>query len=62
MIQSMFDIIEGSLGLVILGEWSVLLKETHITMRFLREVANKMTKKFFLPLQTLEFKQVGWGR
>ena len=58
----MFEIIEGSLGPVILEEWSVLLKEIHITMHFLSEATNKTTKKVFLPLQNLEFKQVGWGR
>ena len=57
----MLNIIKGALGLVILEEASVLLEETHITMRFLSEIAHKTTEKFFLPLQTLEFKDVGWG-
>ena len=57
----MFKIIEGSLGLVIPKEWIVLLKEMHITMRFLSEIAHEMVENFFLPLQTLEFKDVGWG-
>ena len=56
-----FEIIKGSLGLVIPKEQSVLLKEMHITVRFLSKVTNKMAKKVFLPLQTLEFKDVGWG-
>ena len=55
----MFDIIEGSLGLVIPKEWSVLLDETHITMHFLSKVTNKMMKKVCLPLQNLELKDVG---
>ena len=57
----MFDIIKGMLGLVIPEEQSVLLEETHITMHFLSEIAHKMTEKFFLRLQTLEFKDGGWG-
>ena len=60
--QSMLKIIKNSLGLVILEEWSFLLKEMHITVCFLSKVTNKTTKKVFLPLQTLEFKDVGWGR
>ena len=30
-------------------------------MHFLNEIAHKTTEKVFLPLQTLEFKDVGWG-
>ena len=30
-------------------------------MRFLCKIAYETMKKFFLPLQTLEFKEVGWG-
>ena len=58
----MFDIIEGMLGLVIPEEWSVLFKEMHITMCFLSKFTNRTAKKVFLPLQTLELKDVGWGR
>ena len=58
----MLEIIKGSLGLVILEEWSVLLQEMHITVRFLSEIANEMAKKFCLPLQTLELNNVYWGR
>ena len=47
----MLKIIKGTLGLVISEEWSVLLEETHITMRFLYEIAHETTKKVFLPLQ-----------
>ena len=61
MSQSVLNIIKGMLGLVIPEEWSVLLEETHITVRFLCEIAHKMVEKVFLPLQTLEFKQVSWG-
>ena len=61
MTQTMLKIIKGVLGLVIPEEWSVLLEETHITMRFLSEIAHETTKKVFLPLQTLEFKDAGWG-
>ena len=61
MDQSVINIIEGSLGLVILEEWSILLKEMHITMCFPSKVTNKTTKKVYLPLQTLELKEVGWG-
>ena len=57
----MLKVIKGALGLVIPEEWSVLLEETHITMHFLSEIAHEKTEKFFLPLQTLEFKDVGWG-
>ena len=60
--QSVIKIIKGSLGLVILEEWIILLKKTHITMRFLSKVPNKTTKKVFLPLKNLELKDVGWGR
>ena len=59
--QSVFNIIKGALGLVIPEEWSGLLKETHITVYFLCEIAHEMAEKFFLPLQNLEFKEVGWG-
>ena len=59
MSQSVLHIIKGSLGLVIPEEHSVLLEETHITVRFLCKVAHKMMKKVFLPLQTLEFSYVG---
>ena len=62
MIQSVVKIIKGSLGLVIPKEWSVLLEETHITVCFLIEIENKTTKKFFLPLQTLELNNVCWRR
>ena len=57
----MLKIIKGALGLVIPEEWSVLLEETHITVRFLSEIAHKTTKKVCLPLQTLKLKDVGWG-
>ena len=57
----MLKIINGALGLVIQEEWSVLLDETHITVHFLSEIAHETTKKFFLPLQTLEFKDISWG-
>ena len=57
----MLNIIEGTLGLVILEEWGVLLEETHITMHFLSEIAHETAEKVCLPLQTLEFKDVGWG-
>ena len=50
----MFEIIKGALGLVIPEEWSVLLEETHITVCFLYEIA----EKFFLPLQILEFQEI----
>ena len=59
--QSMLKIIKGALGLVIPKEWSVLLEEMHITMHFLSKIALETVEKFFLPLQTLEFKDVGWG-
>ena len=61
MIQSMLKIIKGALGLLILEEWCVLLEETYITMRFLCEIAHEMAEKVFLPLQTLEFKDISWG-
>ena len=61
MSQSVLKIIKGALVLVILEEWSVLLEETHITVCFLSKIAHETTKKFFLPLQTLEFCDVGWG-
>ena len=60
MSQSVFNIIKGALGLVIPEERSVLLEETHITVRFLYEIAHKTMEKVCLPLQTLEF-EVGWG-
>ena len=60
--QGMIDIIKGSLGLVILEKWSILLQEKNITMHFLKEITNEMVKKFFLPLQTLELNNVDWGR
>ena len=61
MIQSVLNIIKGALGLVIPEEWSVLLEETHIIVRFLSEIAHKIAEKVCLPLQTLEFKDGGWG-
>ena len=57
----MLKTIKGALGLVILEEWSVLLEEMHITMHFISEIAHETMEKVFLPLQTLEFKDVGWG-
>ena len=57
----MLKIIKGALGLVIPEEWCVLLEEMHITVCFLYEIANEMEEIFFLPLQNLEFKEVGWG-
>ena len=54
----MLNIIKGVLGLVIPEEWGVLLEETHITMCFLSEIAHETTEKVFLPLQTLEFKEI----
>ena len=59
--QSVFKIIKGTLGLVIPEERGVLLEEMHITMCFLCEIAHEMVEKVFLPFQTLEFKEVGWG-
>ena len=61
MSQSMLKIIKGALGLVILEEWGVLLKETHITVSFLCEIAHETVEKVCLPLQTLEFKEISWG-
>ena len=61
MSQSVLKIIKGMLGLVIQEEWSALLEETHITVRFLSEIAHETVEKVCLPLQTLEFKDVGWG-
>ena len=61
MSEITLKIIKGMLGLVILEEWSVLLEETHITVRFLSEIAHKMTKKVCISLQTLDFKDGGWG-
>ena len=57
----MLDIIKGTLGLVIPEEWSFLLEETHITLRFLSEIAHETKEKVCLPLQNLEFKDGGWG-
>ena len=62
MSQSVLNIIKGVLGLVIPEEWSALIQKAHMTMCFLGEIANKTAEKVFLPLQTLEFKQVGWVR
>ena len=61
MSQSMLNIIKGALGLVIPEEWSVLIEETHITVHFLSEIAHETVEKVCLPLQNLEFKDVGWG-
>ena len=61
MRQRVLKIIKGALGLVILEEWSVLLEETHVTVRFLCEIAHETTEKVFLPLQTLDFKEISWG-
>ena len=61
MSQSMLKTIKGMFGLVIQEEWSVLLEETHITVHFLSEIAHETTEKVFFPLQTLEFKDFGWG-
>ena len=60
MSQSVLEIIKGTLGLVIPEEWNVLLKEMHITMCFLCEIAHETTKKVFLTLQTLDFKEISW--
>ena len=57
----MLKTIKGTLGLVILEELSVILEETHITMHFLSEIAHETAEKVCLPLQTLEFKDGGWG-
>ena len=57
----MLKIMKGALGLVIPEEWSVLLEETHVTMHFLWDISHEMTEKVFLPLQTLEFKEISWG-
>ena len=57
----MLKTIKGVMGLVILEEWSVLIEERHITMRFLSEIAHETAEKVCLPLQNLEFKDVGWG-
>ena len=57
----MFEIIKGALGLFIPKERGVLFKEMHITVHFLYEIAHEMAEKFFLPLQTLEFKEISWG-
>ena len=61
MSQSVLKAIKGMLGLVILEEWSVLLKETHRIVCFVIEIAHEMVENVFLPLQTLEFKDGGWG-
>ena len=57
----MLKTIKDTLGLVIPEEGSILLEETHITVRFLKEIAHETAEKVCLPLQTLEFKDVGWG-
>ena len=57
----MLNIIRGVLGLVIQEEWGALLKEMHITACFICEIAHEMVEKFFLCLQTLEFKDGVWG-
>ena len=57
----MLKTIKGALGLVIPKEWSVLLEEMHITVHFLSEIAHEMVEKVYLPLKTLEFKDVGSG-
>ena len=57
----MLKIIKGALGLVILDEWSVLLEDTHVIVHFSYEIAHEMVEKVFLPLQTLEFKEISWG-
>ena len=57
----MLKIVKGALGLVIQEEWCVLLEETHIIVHFLSEIAHETAEKVFLPSQTLEFKDVGWG-
>ena len=59
MSQSILKTLKDALGLVILEEWSVLLEEMHITMHFLSEIAHETAEKVCLPLQTLEFKDVG---
>ena len=61
MSQSVLKTIQITLGLVILEEWSALLEEMHITVHFLSEIAHETAEKVCLPLQTLEFKHVGWG-
>ena len=58
MSQSMLKTIKGTLGLVILEEWSVLLKDTHITMCFLNEIAHETAEKVFLP--AANFGVQGW--
>ena len=45
----MLKIIKGTLGLVNLEEWSVLLEETHITVRFLYKIAHETREEVFLP-------------
>ena len=61
MIQSVFEIIKGTLGLVIPKERGVLFKEMHITVRFLCKIAQETMEKVCLPLQNLEFEKIGWG-
>ena len=61
MSQSVLKIIKGTLGLVILEEWSVFLEETPITVHFLCEITHETMEKVCLPLQTLEFKEISWG-
>ena len=51
MSQSVLKIIKGTLGLVIPKEWSVLLEETHITVRFLCEIAHKISGESFPSLE-----------
>ena len=57
----MLEVIKGVLGLVIPEEWIFLLLEMHITVHFLSEIAHEMTEKVCLPLQSLDFKDGGWG-
>ena len=57
----MLNIIKGSLGLVIPKEQSVLLEETHITVCFLCKITHETAEEVFLPMQTLEFENIGWG-
>ena len=57
----MLKTIKGTFGLVIPEEWGVLLEEAHKTMHFLCEIARETLEKVCLPLQTLEFKEIGWG-
>ena len=61
MSQRVLKIIKGTLDLVILEEWGVLLEETHITMCFLYKIAHEIVEKVGLPLQTLDFHEISWG-